>query len=339
MKNRLNIIIAALVGLGSIFTACSQDDGIVVANGDQKTPISFNVGIGSIPDPQVSTRGYTTDFANNSGYTFEQNDVVSIAVTHSGGSEVIKQYKVPSAIATPQGLDYKCESDGSSGTSFNWLSRSETLDLRAWSYGTADTPATDPNGATFTLATTQTGSVKELLYSPSDSYSFATNSGAISFPLYHQLARVVVNITGSVSADVTVNANGVTIGNSNLPTSATFTKPTSGNNYGSWSAQAGTGSVTAKACTTDGSNKATYAAVIIPYDGTQATPAFYGAGSKFIVIATSRGTYYYNIPAGGINFQPGKQYTFNITNLNQIDFNVTVSAWGAGASETLNFSN
>ena len=344
-RSSLFLIIATAAALGCT-TSCTQGDDRAVADGAHGMPISFNVGIGTASVPDVTTRGYTTDYAHNSGYTFLATDVVSIGITGVSGSsrsttsEEIKQYTVAAGTGQ-QSLTYSKDANGSTTQGFDWLSQSETVRIRAWSYGNSDTPATDPDGHSFAISTTQGSdtSIQELLYSPSTNYPY----GNIIIPLYHQLARVVVNITGTIYSDVTVT--GVTIGDDNIPTSGTFTKPTGSNKYGTWPAQSGNGSVSAKQCTTTSTdltnNKATYAAVIIPYDGTAGSATYYKANDKFIVINTNQGTYSYKIPASGINFQPGNQYTFNITNLNQIDLNVTVTAWTDDStnSETVTFSN
>lgn len=408
MKHRLFLIIATLVGLGSITTSCSWDDELVVANndGDQKTPISFNVNIGSLPDPEVTTRsndplganvtkatrGYSNP-ASDGRYYFRATDVLSIGICGDGNTasrdagetnEIVKQYTVAAGDASnpsKKSLTYAKDADGNTTYKFDWLDTNEKISLRAWSWGNADTPAGFNDACNFVLDQSQNvdltdndKNIKEFLYSPALRYEF----GDITIPLYHQLSRIVVNVKSTLNTatdESTIAINSLAIGSSNIPTSATFLRPsgdtyekawtytqasteTTGYNdtddnkmanlYGSWGSQTGSGTVTAKKWDTATTGyTATFSAVIIPYDGSQSTPTYYKAGHKFIVISTSNGTYYYNIPTtdkndnpiNGLNFQPGKQYTFNITDLNQIDFNVTVSEWGAENSETLTFSN
>ena len=380
MKSRLFLIIATLVGLGSMVTSCSQDDDLVVAtDGDQKEPISFNVNICSLPDPEVSTRGYSNP-ASDGHFYFRNTDVVSIAICGVSGSsrptgesnEVIKNYNAvtvnastPVDASTATDLTYSADADGNTTYKFDWLGPSEKISLRAWSYGDASTPATDPNGATFTLQQDQTvdvisdntKNIKELLYAPALRY----DKGSITIPLYHQLSRIVVNVKSTLATATngsTITINSLNIGDSNMPTSATFARPTgdtyanawtyaqasttaSGYNdtdankeanlYGRWSGHTGTGTINAKKwASPTATYTATFSAVILPYKFTSAT--------KFIVITTSNGTYSYSI-AANTEFKAGYQYTFNITDLNQIDFNVTVSAWGADTNVPLTFSN
>lgn len=352
MKHRLFLIIATAACLGGI-TACSQDNDTVVPDGDLKAAISFNVNIGQTPDPQVSMRGASKD-ATTAGYVFSNGDKICVAITGDGTTsarsttEEKKLYKVETANAdasattpgTPQALVY----DGTATDAFTWMSQSEQIALRAWSYGTSETTTADPDGATFTISTTQNSDsdTKELLYSPgpqspnTTNYSYSVNSSSLNIPLYHQLARIVVNVANPTEPSGNYQNDGftvssVTIGTdgNKVPTSATFSEPASGN-FGTWNSQGTDGTVTAKAETTVTGNKATYSAVIIPYDGTT-NSTYYQSGHKFITITTSRGVYTYTLTSN-LNIEPGKQYTFNITNLNEIKLNVTVTAWDTSES-------
>lgn len=353
MKHRLFLILATAACLGGI-TACSQDNDTVVRDGDLKAAISFNVNIGQTPDPQVSMRGASTDATADGGYVFSDGDKVCIAITGDGTTsarsttEEKKLYKVVTAnsnAGSTKGLPQSLKYDGTATDEFIWMSQSEKIALRAWSYGNSTTTTTDPDGATFTISTTQNSDsyVKELLYSPgpqspnTTNYSYSVNSSSLNIPLYHQLARVVVNVSNTESdkyQDDGFTISSVVIGSTTnkIPTSATFTEPASGF-YGTWSSQGNDGTVTAKAETTlgdPGTNKATYSAVVIPYDGTT-NSKYYQSGHKFITITTSRGVYTYTLTSN-LNIEPGHQYTFNITNLNEIKLNVTVTAWDTSES-------
>ena len=336
MKNRLFLIIATAACLGSI-TSCSQDDGTVVPDGDLKAAISFNVNIGQTTAPQADMRGASKDDKADGGYIFKGNELISIAIKGKSGSarpttEEIKQYTVAAGNGgVTNGSKMSLTYPGAATDAFIWMGTGETITLRAWADGTTSTATTAPDGQTFTIEATQTGDyVKELLYSPADDYNYS--SSGINIPLYHQLARVVVNVGTAPVEDYTVNS--VTIGHTDnqIPTSATFTIPSSGNNYGTWAPDGTTGVITAK-------NEGTkvYSAVVIPYDGTQASPSYYKSGDKFITINTNRGAYVYTIGTDGLNIEPGKQYTFNITDLNQINLNVTVTKWDKDSAVGLTF--
>lgn len=363
-RNRLFLIIATLAALDCT-TSCSQDHDIAVPDGEHRTPISFNVGIGSVATPKVETRGYTTTQAVG-GYTFANGDKIAISLCGVSGSSrattetnaETKLYSVPSTGVGSKTLSFD-------GYGFDWMGTSEVVSVRAWGFGDNTTTATDPSGQTFTISTTQNtdDNTHELLYSPATNYT----TGSIPVPLYHQLARVVVNVKGTLSTATDASAitiNSVDIGDSNLPITATFARPASDTYntwkyessnykkisdsstrtgvdaalYGTWSSH-GTANQTihAKQETTPTSGyTATYSAVVLPNTYGNAS----GDAVKFIVINTSNGTYAYNIAANStITLNSGKQYTFNITDLNQIDLNVTVSAWTADAtnSQTVTF--
>lgn len=340
MKHRLFLIIATAACLGGI-TACSQDNDIVVPDGDLKAAISFNVNIGQTPDPQVSMRGASTDATATGGYTFQGNELMAISVIGVANSSrsttvaEVKEYSVAagnggSTAGSAKALTYT----GAATGAFQWLSQTEQIKIKAWSFGTTTSPGTIVP-TTFNIETTQSGNdVKELLYSPEASKSYT--SSAINIPLYHQLARVVVNVANPTEPSGNYQNDGftvssVTIGTdaNKVPTSATFTEPATGN-FGTWNSQGTDGTITAKAETTVGTNKATYSAVVIPYDGTT-NSKYYQSTHEFVKITTSRGIYIYKL-ASNLNIEPGKQYTFNITNLNEIKLNVTVTAWDTSES-------
>lgn len=283
------------------------------------------------------TKGYTTSSAT-SGYTFVGGEYITLAVTGKGvtsrpTTEIMKQYTVASGSSGSNALTYAKDADGSTTTyAFDWLGTGETISLRAWSDGKTTTPAapaTDPDGQLFTIETTQAGSVRELLYSPAADYSYATASGAINIPLYHQLARVVVNIRDDATGTPTLAA--VTLGSATdkVPVSGTFTKPTSGNNFGSWAVASEAtqsthwGVITPKAETAATGYDYTYSAVAIP-----GGPMEYAAGGKLINITIGSETFSYEVPGGGITLAAGKQYNYNITVKNQtINVETVITDW------------
>ena len=335
MKHRLFLIIATAACLGGI-TACSQDNDIVVPDGDLKAAISFNVNIGQTPEPEASMRGASTDATATGGYTFKGDELMAVYIigvansSRSTSVAEVKEYRVAAGNGgTTSGSARDLTYTGTATDAFQWLSQNEQIKIKAWSFGTTAAPGTTIP-TSFSIETTQSGDyVKELLYSPETSQTYT--SSKVNIPLYHQLARVVVNVTGIVASDVTVSA--VTIGTTTnkVPTSATFAEPATGN-YGSWSAQGTDNTIAAKAETTISGNRATYSAVVIPYDGTAVgNTDYYQSTHEFVKITTSRGIYIYKL-ASNLNIEPGKQYTFNITNLNEIKLNVTVTVWDTSES-------
>ena len=357
MKHRLFLIIATLAALSSTLTSCFWDDELVVApnDGDPKTPISFNVNIGSLPDPEVTTRTDNTLARNVSGitrgaaqtdgtaYEFAANDLVKIGIkaptsptypTSRSTTEEVKTYKVSSTNSTTHKSELVY--NGATATDrFQWLSKTEDVLLRAWSFGNTSTP-TDPQSyvtaAPFVLTTNQSSGYNEVFYSPETTYSYTTNSGDIEIPLYHQLARVMITVTedGGSTSEKTVTIGDGTM---KLPKTATFADPDPASDlYGTWTIKDATEAETITPFTETTNQK--YSAVLIP--GT------YAAGGNFIniTIGTSPNdeTFHYNIPTGGITLLAGKQYNYNITIKNRaITFTVTVTDWTSDP-RTIDFS-
>lgn len=324
---------ATTVVLGSTLS-CSQDE-VVTNDGDQKDPISFNVNVGTLPAPDVTTRGYTTTSAET-GYTFSGGEYMAVGLTHTSGSEVIKQYSVGLGSSGNNALTYQKESDGTTtGYTFDWLSTSETVTIRAWSDGkttTASTPVADPDGQPFTVETTQTGDVKELLYSPATSYAYTTS--AINIPLYHQLARIVVTI---VRANTSTPISSVTIGHNStgnrVPIIGTFAKPTgTGVNYGTWSVTSEATQSTHWGVITPKEETAgsVYSAVVIPGGATE-----YPANTRLFNITIGSEVFAYKIPTGGLTLEAGKQYNYTITVENMgITVTSNITDWYAAVPGT-----
>ena len=374
MKNRLFLIIATAACLGSI-TSCSQDDGTVVPDGDLKAAISFNVNIGQTTAPQADMRGASNDATATGGYTFSTGDKICIAITGDGSTsrsttEEKKLYKVETespadagaTTGTPQELVY---ASTPATDAFIWMSTGEIFSLRAWSNGnsttTTDAPETDP----FTIPTDQkTANTQELLYSPAIRYKYGSNDGKITVPLFHQMSRIVVNVKGTLATatdespieikDIYLGSSTDITASGTIKNQGKFTRPSNddyakawtyenygqgksydgttpiadADKYGSWSGQSGAVNIKCKTETATTGYTATASAVIIPAEYTEST--------KFIVINTSNGTYAYSL-GSNTTFDPGRQYTFNITDLNQIDLNVKVSAWVDDDNTALQF--
>lgn len=306
-----------LIAILCLHTACTGDYEIT-NNEEDKVIMSFNTNIGDMPESLVVTRGYSAN-ETVSEYTFQVADKFSIGIRGEsangrGTSEVIKQYSI-STISSPQTLIYENDADGSITNEFYWLSKTEAIQIRAWSYGNSETPASAPDGQAFSVESTQTATpVKELLYSPNAEYRYSNNNGIVNMTFYHQLSRIVVVIPATL--DTGVSLENVSVYGS---ISGTFTEPISGN-YGEWSNQSGLSEIFARNIGTN-----TYDAIIIP-----GSASIYATGEKLIEIATSNGNYSYRIPTGGLLFLPGYQYTFTITELNKVflDVYITISSWG-----------
>lgn len=320
MRYHLLLTIATWVVLWST-TSCSKDEGFVVASdGDQEVPISFSINVGNLQNPGASTRGYTNGVAYNSGYTFKSGDMVTIGISGNGTSGRSTTEDVKQFLVTPStgALTYI----GSAIDDYFWCGTTETISLRAWNHGNASTPATDPVGNVFTIEANQktgaTADIKELLYSPATTYGYTTSS--INVPLYHQLSRLIINL----KSEKTVSS--ITLGNDDVPTSAIFGY-TSGN-YGTWSGHSALSTIIPKDETTTTGFDKTCSAVLIP--GNQAD---YPNGALFLYIVTTDGggdtNYAYAILLGEDGFEPGKQYTYDITIIQHLlsVTSVTITPW------------
>lgn len=337
MKKFLFHIITTTTLLGSL-AACSQDDGTAVSDRDLMGAISFNVNIGSLPTPEVTMRGHSTS-QDKAGYTFSGGEYVAVAVkgmgvTSRNTAETIKQYSVAAGTGSCV-LTYQKEADGTTtGYGFDWLSTTEEIGLRAWSNGkttTPETPVTDPVGQEFTIETTQSGDIKELLYSKSHVYSF----GTVDIPLYHQLSRIVVNVKDDKNGTIDAITIGEDSDGNRVPLTGQFAAPTT-TEYGSWAMETYAttpghyGVVTPKKETTPTAGyNYSYTAVVIPSQ--TGSKVEYPANMKLINITIGSRKFSYKIPSGGIEMKPGYQYNFNITVKNAyLEVTGDISPWGDG---------
>ena len=265
----------------------------------------FRVGDSLQVIRKASTRLSTAFDGQN--YTLSGDDRITIAMKRGSEAEVIKIYKVKDA--DTGALEYEKDADGNKTEPFYWKSTTETVKLRAWSYGTSEAYTSDPLTTPFTLNTTQTelavgkDNYRELLYDKQRDYPYAAN---ITLNLYHQLARVTVQLTHSDTENaLSIAENGVTIGGGVLPTSAQFVAPTDNSNVGSWNdLQTNTGTVIAR---TDVANQK-YSAVLFPKT--------YSAGTKIVGVRTTAASpfnsYAYTLPSSGEELVAGKQYSYKV---------------------------
>lgn len=249
---------------------------------------------GILPQPQVSTRS-TTDIDGVGSLV--TGDLVSIAVTRSGVSEVVKTYRIMN--------DGSLEYTGTDDRPFVWENSSETVSIRAWSYGDNTTTSAAPETIEYCLEANQnTNGYKELYYCKAANHSYS--SGAITLNFYHQLSRVIFNINHE--KDGTLPVTSAFIGNSSFPKSANFVVPGSGENVGSWTVtNTSTGTITPKTETTQAGFEKTYSAVIFPN-------TTYAKNTQFFTVTNSDGNYVYKISANaGVTLSSGCQYNYTIT--------------------------
>ena len=265
----------------------------------------FNVG-DSISVVRKETTRATTTIEGIS--TFDENDIVTIALTSNKQASDTKNYKVKS---NKTSLTNAGSSDG-----FAWKSQTEVVTLTAWSYGggvdDADTPLPDPDGQVFTLeADQQTNGYKELLYSHERSVSYlaGTSGGGISLPMYHQLARVVITLSRKATDDA-ATVSSVTIGNgaSSIPIKARFAKPTAEQiandvHTGTWTVteRSETAAIRAKVETAN----TVYSAVLIPDN--------YASGIGLIRVTMSDGNVYTYTTDSNVSIEAGMQYNYSVS--------------------------
>lgn len=275
------------------------EDSTLSGDAVMSEPMQFNMG------NRLTVTRATTAFDGQS-YTLSVGDRVMIELTRSDNTkEGPKVYRVTNAVTGA--LAY----DGNETEALFWKSKSETVRLRAWSYGNSTSDTTDPVGKTFTLNTTQTetssgiDNYNELLYAPQWSCSYSDHNGSVEVNLYHQMSRLALTLTHEATGDLSVNQ--VTIGNGSMPTTAKFSETgidVANNDYvGSWTnLSTNTGTIIARQ---DVANQK-YSAVLFP--GT------YAADTKLVNVKTTNSkTYSYLLPTGGATLDAGSQYNYTIT--------------------------
>ena len=253
--------------------------------------------VGNIPS---ITRGITP--FSGASYSFSVGDRITIELTRDDVVVGTKVYKVTN---TDGDLEFDYD-NYPTGQPF-YLENKNDFQLRAWSYGNSTPFATNPVGNSFILNTDQrtnttTDNYTELLYSPKQTYSYSTEK--IPITLYHQMARLKVTLTHEASGDLSVDY--VKIGNSSIPTTATFSELgidiANDDFIGTWTGHGtANGQVYARA---DVANE-NYTAVLFPNTS---------LSGQLINVVTDNETktYAYTLPSG-VSFNPGNQYSYTIT--------------------------
>ena len=187
------------------------------------------------------------------------------------------------------------------------------------------------NTLSISISDTSGGNVSEMEGTKGYTTSSATSGYTFVGGEYITLAVTGKGVTSRPTTEImkqyTVASGSATGGK--LPVSGTFTKPTSGNNFGSWAVASEAtqsthwGVITPKAETAATGYDYTYSAVAIP-----GGPTEYAAGGKLINITIGSETFSYEVPAGGITLAAGKQYNYDITVKNQtINVETVITDW------------
>lgn len=370
MKTYLNLtkIFAALVAAVS-FTSCSNDDEQNKETSFVPTPVEFGVGLNGIAITRAAaTTDWTgTSIANSWDADNTAADADKVALIsfkdQQNTADVIDahEYYVYSLSGTTATL--KPVTAGS-GNQFYWKNATETKKIIAWSLGTNTTiasPKTVPESFTITTDQSDDSFNEELLWGfLSLAYADRASSTSYDIPLYHQLARVDVNITANdasaVPSECYYGKHLTTNGGGQLKMTGTFTpyivtsdasatitaikaataysswaKGTVGDytDYtGAWSSQSTDGYIKPRNTASDGSsvNKtASYSAVVMPNT--------YAADALTLFEIVVDGITYKYIPSTSTTFDAGNKYVYNITiSSTGLTVTATIQNWNTGAA-------
>ena len=262
MKNLKTNILWTLM-TGSMLLYSCQNEELNTGNADNRMLLSV-----SAPQSRATVDN-TWDAGNK------------VAVKYGG---VVKEYTV--------GEGNALQTDAP----FEWAETEQTIE--AWFTGDNSSTGTCPG--TFTVKTDQNAddeyAKSDFLHSPAHSIT-KTEDNQVILDFYHQIAKLVVNIKKEEGAK---DFGTLTIGdNNNIAVTGDYTAPTAGNNYGTWSNQTPSSTITPKALETAAeSYEKSYTALIIPQTVN---------GTLFKV-----GNLNYT-PSANETFESGKVYTYNIT--------------------------
>ena len=277
----------AYIALLALLTACTNlEDSIETlspSEGEYALVLNLNVAENSATVTRI------TEDANGQSQ-WEGGEEVAIRV---GGT--VKKYAVKK-----NGSSVTLEA-AAGVTPFYWTNASMTVE--AWypyNNGTLPTSwkaSSDQSGSNYFSS--------DLLYGKAT----LTFAGAKDLTMYHQMAKVVVNIKENAALSGADRIMKVTIGyNNNLRLNGTFTPPSSSATVGTWNTSSGTkGVYTPRGITSGSGILKSYAAMAIPQTISKST--------KFIAVTLTGGeTYYYNTSTtNSTTLEAGKVHTFDIS--------------------------
>ena len=270
-----------------VLAACTQDERTNVTK-----PLTITAIIAGGADTRATVDG-----------DWEIGDEVALWVQGKG----VFQYKVTNAqLGTMTGYYYYQDSDNSSYVQAIYPYSAAT-GLQNFDSGILWNVEADQNA-------TNNYEGSDLLCSDLKTLT-PDGTGMLSF--YHQTAKVVVNVTndgylsGATDADVSM-----TIGeNNNINLSGTFAPFTRyGETAGEWNNLGTPGTIIPRKAT-----NTRFEALVIPQT--------VSSGTLFQFYVDDVGPFRYTVPAGGITWNAGKAYTYNVT------LNNTTSTRSAGTSE------
>ena len=209
----------------------------------------------------------------------------------------------------------------------------QTAFAQAWTnYGVIETKPYDGSPAQWEVKTNQSGvgyRQSDFLYAPSPGYVGAGTPA--NFTFYHQTAKIVVHVrnSGIVAGK---NGLGMTVGNGNIciDGEVSFFDETV-----TWSQQNTPSTITpynlGQQPMNDGNTSlVSFGALVIPQTIAE--------GETLFTFTVDGQTYYYKVPSGGIMWENGKEYTYNVTIIGEAEVvvnSVTQGNWGDGGSYDL----
>lgn len=282
------------------FTACSQEETDALPG--SKQPLTLTATIAGGADTRATVNG-----------DWEGDEKIALQVDAG-------QY-----------YDYTVDKDGRMTGNFYWQSDGQSISIQGYC----------PSGriSDNTECSIETAQNIEENYQNSDllcsdlQQNISENNLYISLAFYHQTAKVIVNvITGGYLSNGTNNNVSMTI--NDLYTSATFTGPTNGTGIiwaGTWTNHNNQKAITPHQAATTSGNAATFEALVIPQT--------VSTGTLFQFYVGEVGPFTYEVPAGGIIWETGMKYTYNVT-LKAEGQTVTINSinaggWGNGGSHDL----
>lgn len=261
-------------------TACTRDDARTLPDGTQ--PLTLTAAI----EGSAGTRATVDNRWNG-------NETIALQVTDGDGTEW---------------YDYTVDDKGNLSGEYYWTKPSPITVQGIC-------PATAVESTTWSVKSDQSSDADyqsgDLLASELTNVNYGSTA---HLTFRHQTAKVVVNVSREGLPDaIGATASDISLGigeDENILMDGTFTLPTVGTGYGTWTPGTTEGSITPHLATaTETGNFATYEALVIPQD--------MAAGTRLLIFTaekddTGYGPFYYMLQ-NDTEWKAGYKYTYNVT--------------------------
>ena len=213
---------------------------------------------------------------------------------------------------------YGTDNAWTSSTPYFWKEGDDAISVSAYSFGGKAT-------GDYTVQADQNADdgyqSSDFLYAPAVEVAHGEDA---ELTFYHQTAKVVVNIKKegimAENREHEVAIQGALSG--------TFTAPTGEDTFGTWTESSTSSSITPQTITST-EYAASYQALLIPQTIAE--------GKTLFTFTVDGQTYYYKVPSGGITWEGGKEYTYNMTlTMNgtvTVDITTGLPDWGTADKE------